>query len=96
MEGSFSQESFSDEILQILESMKKLIFPVKVKKTTNIYKQNPVLKGCYIINELEDVLKNGFHESSLIYDNVEWFVNKVSKLKKNWLSFLKILRKISL
>ena len=27
-------------------------------KTTNIYKQNPVLKGYYIISELEDVLKS--------------------------------------
>ena len=26
-------------------------------KTTNTYKQNPILNGCYIISELEDVLK---------------------------------------
>ena len=28
-------------------------------KTTNIYKQNPVLDGYYIISELEDVLESG-------------------------------------
>ena len=27
------------------------------EKTTNIYKQNPILKGCYTLSELEDVLK---------------------------------------
>ena len=29
-------------------------------KTTNIYKQNPVLNGYYIISELEDVLESGY------------------------------------
>ena len=28
-------------------------------KTTNIYKQNPVLNGYHIISELEDVLESG-------------------------------------
>ena len=28
-------------------------------KSTNIYKQNPVLNGYYIISELEDVLEGG-------------------------------------
>ena len=28
-------------------------------KTTNIYKQNPVLNAYYIISELEDVLESG-------------------------------------
>ena len=30
------------------------------KKTTNNYKQNPVLNGCEIVSELEDVLKSGY------------------------------------
>ena len=32
-------------------------------KTTNIYKQIPVLNGYYIISELEDVLESGYYES---------------------------------
>ena len=65
-------------------------------KTTNIYKQNPVLNGYYIISELEDVFKSGYYESPLAYDNVDWLVKEVIKLEKKWLSVLKILRKISL
>ena len=50
-------------------------------KTTNIYKQNPVLNGYYIISELEDVLESGYYESPLEYDNVDSFVNEVTKLE---------------
>ena len=28
-------------------------------KTTNIYKQNPLCNGYYIVSDLEDVLKSG-------------------------------------
>ena len=42
-------------------------------KTTNIYKQNPVLKSYYIISELEDVLESDYYESPLGYDNVDFF-----------------------
>ena len=49
-------------------------------KTTNIYKQNPVLNGYYIISELEGVLKNEYHKSPLGYDNVDWFVDEIIKL----------------
>ena len=47
-------------------------------KSTNIYKQNPVLNGSYIISELKDVLESGYCESPLGYDNVEWFVIEVT------------------
>ena len=50
-------------------------------KTINIYKQNPVLNGYYIISELEDVLESGYYESPLGYDNVDWFVNEGIKLE---------------
>ena len=40
-------------------------------KTTNIYKQNPVLNSYYVESELEDVLKNGFHNSPLGYKTVD-------------------------
>ena len=48
-------------------------------KTINIYKQYPVLNGCHIVSELEDVLKSGYHKSPLGYNNVYWFVDKVIK-----------------
>ena len=50
-------------------------------KTTNIYKQNPVLNGYHIVSELEDVLKSDYYESPLGYDNVDWFVNEVIRLE---------------
>ena len=40
-------------------------------KTTNSYKQIPVLNGYYIISELEDVLESGYYESPLGYNNVD-------------------------
>ena len=65
-------------------------------KTTDIYKQNPVVNGYEIVSELEDVLKSGYHKSSLGHHNVDWFVNEVIELAKKCLSFLKTVRKISL
>ena len=65
-------------------------------KTTNIYKQKPILNGYYIISELEDVLKSEYYESPLGYDNVDWLVKEIIKLEKKWLSILKTLKKISL
>ena len=65
-------------------------------KTTNIYKQNPVLNGFHVESELEHVLQSTFYKYPLGYNNVDWFVDEVIKLEKNWLSFLKTLRKISL
>ena len=32
-------------------------------KTTNIYKQNPLLNGYHIVSELEDVLKSDYYKS---------------------------------
>ena len=59
------------------------------KKTTNIYKQNPVLNGYYIISELEDVLESGYYESPLSYDNVDWFVKEVIKLENKMAFYFK-------
>ena len=58
-------------------------------KTTNIYKQNPVLNGYYIISELEDVLESGYYESPLGYDNVDWFVKEVIKLENKMTFYFK-------
>ena len=43
------------------------------KKTTNIYKQNPVLNGYLIISEFDDILNSGFYEFPLDFKNVDWF-----------------------
>ena len=56
-------------------------------KTTNIYKQNPVLNGYRKTYELEDVSKSGYYESPLSYDKVDWFVNEVINLEKNGFPF---------
>ena len=58
-------------------------------KTTNIYKQNPVLNGYHIVSELEDVLKSGFYKSPLGYDIVGWFVEEVIKLESKMASYFK-------
>ena len=65
-------------------------------KTTNIYKQKPILNGYHIISELEDVVKSGYYKSPLGYDNVDWFVDEVIKLENKMTSILKALKKISL
>ena len=62
-------------------------------KTTNIYEQNPVLNGYYIISELEDVLKSGYYESPLGYDNVDWFVKEVIKLENKMAFYFKNTKK---
>ena len=46
-------------------------------KTTNFFKQNPLLNGYRIKSELEDVLQSGYHKAPLGYDNVDWFVDEV-------------------
>ena len=62
-------------------------------KTTNIYKQNPVLNGYHIISELEDILKSDYYQSLLGYDNVDWFVNEVIKLEKKMAFYFKNTKK---
>ena len=62
-------------------------------KTTNNYKQNPVLNGYYIISELEDVLERGYYESPLGYNNVDWFVKEVIKLENKMAFYFKITKK---
>ena len=62
-------------------------------KTTNIYKQNPVLNGYHIVSELEDVLKSDYYKSLLGYNNVDWFVNEVLKLENKMAFFFKNTKK---
>ena len=58
-------------------------------KTTNLYKQNPVLNGYYILSELEDILKSEYHQSPLGYDNGNWFVNEIIKLETKMAFYFK-------
>ena len=62
-------------------------------KTTNIYNQNPVLNGYYIISELEEVLESGFCESPLGYDMVDCFVKEVIKLENKMACYFKNTKK---
>ena len=50
-------------------------------KTTNIYKQNPALNGYHLESELEDVLEGGYYKSPLGFNNVDWFVDDVTKVE---------------
>ena len=62
-------------------------------KTTNIYKQNPVLNGYHIVSELEDVLKSDYYKSPLGYDNVDWFVDEIIKLENKMAFYFKNTKK---
>ena len=62
-------------------------------KTTNIYKQNPVLNGYYILSEMEDVLEGGYYESPLGYNDVDWFVKKFIKLENKMVFYYKNTKK---
>ena len=62
-------------------------------KTINIYKQNPILNGDYIISELEDVLKSDYHKSPFGYNNVDCFVDEVIKLENKKAFYFKITKK---
>ena len=58
-------------------------------KTTNTYKQHPILNGYRIESALEDVLTSEYHKYALGYNNVDWFVNEVIKLENEMAFFFK-------
>ena len=62
-------------------------------KTTNVFKQNPVLNGCHIVSELDDVLKSDYYKSTLGYNNVDWFVDEVIKLENKMTFYFKNTKK---
>ena len=64
-------------------------------KTTNIYKQNPILNAYHLESELDDFLQSGYYKSPSGYDNIDWYVNEVIKLENKTNFYLRILRKIS-
>ena len=77
----FQKNPFYFRIIAVFEADNAIVGSSVGIKTTNIYKQNPILIGYYIISGLEDVLESGYHESPLGYNNVDWFVNEVIKLE---------------
>ena len=62
-------------------------------KTTNIFKQNPVLNGYHIVSELDDVLKSDYYKSPLGCNNVDWFVDEVIKLENKMAFYFKNTKK---
>ena len=62
-------------------------------KTTNIYKQNPVLNGYHIESELEDAFKGEYYKSLPGYNNVDWFVNEVIKSENKMAFYFKNTKK---
>ena len=64
-------------------------------KTTNIFKQNPILDGYVIISELNDVLESGYYTSPLGFNNVDSFVDEVINLENKMASFFKNTKKLS-
>ena len=62
-------------------------------KTTNIYKQKPILNGNNIVSELEDVLKNEYYKSPLGYNNVDWFLDEIIKLENKVVFYFKNTKK---
>ena len=62
-------------------------------KTTNIYKQRPVLNGYHIVSELENVLKSEYYKSPLGYNNVDWFVDEVKKIENSMTFYFKNTKK---
>ena len=63
-------------------------------RTTNILKQNPVCNGYYVVSEIDDVLKSGYNESPLGFDNLDWVLVEVIKLENKKAFYFKTLRKI--
>ena len=45
-------------------------------QTTNIYKQNPVCNGYYIISDLPEVLASEC-KSNFGFNNADWFVDEI-------------------
>ena len=80
--GLFPTNLFYFRIIAVFAADKQNDNSSKGNKTTNIYKQNPVLNGYHIISELDDILKSVYYESPLGYDNVDWYVYEVLKLEK--------------
>ena len=57
-------------------------------KNTNIFTQNPVNNGCYIVSVLDNVLRSGYYESPPGYENVYWFTDEVIRFENKVAFFI--------
>ena len=85
----FPKNPLNFRIYAVFEADNEKDNSIKGNKTTNIYKQNPILNGYHVESELEDVLKSGYYKPPLGYDNVVWFVNEVIKLENKMAFYFK-------
>ena len=93
MENTFSKESVIFRIYSDFEAVIEKDNFFIGNKTTDIYKQNPVLNGYHIKSEREDVLKSEYYKSPLGYDSVDWLVNEVINLENEMNFYFKIIKK---
>ena len=63
------------------------------KETTNVYKQITLCNGYYLVSELDDVLKSGYYDPYLDYDNVDWFVDEFCRLQNKIAFYFKKTKK---
>ena len=80
-------------IYAVFEADNEIVVSSIGNKTTNIYKQNHVYNGYYIVPELDDVLKSGYYESPLGHNNVDWFVDEVINLENKIAFYFKNINK---
>ena len=92
----FHKNPFYSRTIADFEADNEIDNSNKGTETTNIYKEIPVPNSFYILTELRDVLKSGYYESPLGYNNVDWFGKEDLKLENKMAFLLKILRKKSL
>ena len=83
----FHKNSLYFRIYADFEADNEIDISSLANKTTNIYRQNPILNGYRIVSESEDVIKNRYYKSPLAYDNVGWFVEEVIRIEKNGFLF---------
>ena len=75
------------------EADNELDISTKGNKTTNIYRQNPVLNSYQIKSELDDVLQSCCYESPLGYNIENLFVKKVFRLENKLTFYFKNTKK---
>ena len=89
----FHKNPFYFRIYAVFEADNEKDNSIVGNKTTNIYKQNPVLNGYLIVSELEDFLQSGYHKSPLGYENVDCLLMRLKKLENKMAFYFKNTKK---
>ena len=63
------------------EAFIEIVVSSRGNKTTDVYKQNLVCNGYYILFEFFNVLQSGSYETALGLDKVDWFADEAIKLQ---------------